>query len=51
MSKSTLALVVGDSPGASKVTKAEKLGVPIIDEEGFEHLLRTGELPDGTNQA
>ena len=51
VSKSTLALVVGDSPGASKVTKAEKLGVPIIDEEGFEHLLRTGELPDGTNQA
>ena len=45
VSKKTTALVVGDSPGASKLTKAESLGVPIIDEEGFEHLLATGELP------
>jgi len=47
VSKKTTALVVGDSPGASKLTKAESLGVPIIDEAGFEHLLATGELPDG----
>jgi NAD-dependent DNA ligase len=45
VSKKTTALVVGASPGASKVTKAESLGVPILDEAGFEHLLATGELP------
>ena len=45
VSKKTMALVVGDSAGASKLTKAESLGVPILDEAGFEHLLATGELP------
>ena len=38
-------MVVGESPGASKVTKAESLGVPVLDQAGFEHLLETGELP------
>lgn len=46
VSKKTYALVVGREPGASKVTKAEELGVPIIDETAFERLLATGELPD-----
>lgn len=45
VSKSTFALVVGNDPGASKVTKAEDLGIPILDEAGFEVLLATGELP------
>ncbi len=45
VSKKTMALVVGESPGASKLTKAESLGVPILDEAGFEQLLATGELP------
>ena len=45
VSKKTTAVVVGDSPGASKVTKAEDLGVPVLDEAGFRHLLDTGELP------
>lgn len=45
VSKSTFALVVGVDPGASKVTKAEDLDVPILDEVGFETLLATGELP------
>ena len=45
VSKKTTALVVGASPGASKVTKAESLGIPVLDEAGFEHLLQTGELP------
>ena len=45
VSKKTTAVVVGEAPGASKLTKAEQLGVPIIDEDGFEHLLATGELP------
>ncbi|MFV0309201.1 MAG: NAD-dependent DNA ligase LigA [Desertimonas sp.] len=43
VSAKTYALVAGDSPGASKVTKAEQLGVPILDEAAFEHLLATGE--------
>ena len=45
VSAKTTAVVLGASPGASKLTKAEKLGVPMIDEEGFRHLLETGELP------
>ena len=45
VSKKTTALVVGASPGASKVTKAESLGVPILDEAQFLALLETGELP------
>ena len=45
VSAKTYAVVVGDSPGASKVTKAESLGVPMLDEAQFEHLLTTGELP------
>ncbi|HUS43024.1 MAG TPA: NAD-dependent DNA ligase LigA [Ilumatobacteraceae bacterium] len=45
VSKKTFALVVGESAGASKLTKAESLGVPIVDDAGFEHVLATGELP------
>lgn len=45
VSKTTFALVVGNDPGASKVTKAEDLGIPILDEAAFEALLATGELP------
>ena len=46
VSSRTDALVVGASPGASKLTKAEKLGIPILDQEAFERLLATGEIPD-----
>ncbi|MCU1344888.1 MAG: ligase [Acidimicrobiia bacterium] len=45
VSKKTFAVVVGEAPGASKLTKAEQLGVPILDEAGFLHVLETGELP------
>jgi len=45
VSAKTTALVVGESPGASKVTKAEELGVPVLDEAGFQHLLDSGDLP------
>jgi DNA ligase (NAD+) len=46
VSKKTTAVVVGDGPGASKLTKAQDLGVPILDEAQFDHLLATGELPE-----
>jgi DNA ligase (NAD+) len=45
VSAKTFAVVLGESPGASKVTKAEQLGIPVLDEAGFEILLATGELP------
>lgn len=45
VSAKTFAVVLGESPGASKVTKAEQLKIPILDEAGFEVLLATGELP------
>ncbi len=45
VSAKTTAVVVGDNPGAAKLTKAEALGVPILDEQGFVKLLETGELP------
>jgi len=42
VSKNTSYVVVGDAPGASKYDKAVKLGVPILDEAGFEALLTGG---------
>ena len=45
VSKKTTAVVLGADPGASKVTKAEEVGVPILDEAGFVELLATGEVP------
>jgi DNA ligase (NAD+) len=45
VSKKTDALVVGDGAGASKLTKAEQLGVPIVPAEAFEELLTTGTVP------
>ena len=46
VSAKTFAVVIGESPGASKLTKAEQLNIPMLDEAGFEILLRTGELPN-----
>lgn len=35
VTKTTTALIVGEKPGASKTTKAEKLGIPVLQEEAF----------------
>ena len=45
VSKKTFALVVGAEAGASKLTKAQELGVPVLTEEQFKIVLETGELP------
>jgi DNA ligase (NAD+) len=41
VSKKTAFVVVGEAPG-SKADKAEELGVPVLDEDGFEVLLERG---------
>ncbi|RAY12363.1 DNA ligase (NAD(+)) LigA [Actinomadura craniellae] len=48
VSKKTSFLVAGDSPG-SKYDKAVKLGVPVLDEDGFRILLSKG--PDAAKAA
>jgi DNA ligase (NAD+) len=47
VSAKTFALVLGTDPGAAKLKKAEELGIPVIEGEGFGLLLETGELPEG----
>jgi DNA ligase (NAD+) len=42
VSAKTTALIVGESPGASKTRKAEELGIPIIDGEDFKRILEQG---------
>ena len=42
VSAKTTALIVGESPGASKTRKAEELGIPIIDGEDFKTILEQG---------
>ena len=39
VSSKTTALIVGEEPGASKLTKAQRLGVELLDEAGLEKLL------------
>jgi DNA ligase (NAD+) len=45
VSSKTWAVVLGAEPGQSKLSKAEQLGVPIVDGSRFAELLETGELP------
>jgi DNA ligase (NAD+) len=42
VSSKTTALVIGDSPGASKTRRAEELGIPIIDGKTFHKVLEEG---------
>ena len=44
VSKKTFCVVVGEAPGASKVSKAEELGIPMLPASEFERLLSTGSL-------
>ena len=39
VSKKTTAVIVGESPGASKLAKAEAAGVPLLDEAALVELL------------
>jgi len=39
VSKNTTYLVVGDKPGANKLTAAQRLGVPMLDEAGLRRLI------------
>jgi DNA ligase (NAD+) len=43
VSKKTDYVVVGEAPGAAKLSKAEELGIPILDEPAFRRLLETGD--------
>jgi DNA ligase (NAD+) len=42
VSKKTYCVVVGESPGASKLVKADELGIPRVGASDFETLLSTG---------
>ncbi len=48
VSAKTFAVVAGNEPGASKLSKAESLGIPVLDEAGFVRLLESGELAPDT---
>ncbi len=45
VSQKTSVVVAGAEPGGAKMSKAQQLGIPVIDEEAFERFLQTGELP------
>jgi len=44
VSKKTSFVVAGEAAG-SKLTKAESLGVPVLDEAALQHILETGQVP------
>ena len=45
VSAKTYCVVVGDAPGASKITKATELGIPVVQADDFTTLLETGLVP------
>ncbi|MFN8613587.1 MAG: NAD-dependent DNA ligase LigA [Vulcanimicrobiota bacterium] len=46
VSKKTNAVVLGEGPGAAKITKARELKIPVLNEAQFQQLLETGLLPE-----
>ncbi len=44
VSKKTSFVVAGEAAG-SKLTKAESLGVPVLDETALQQILETGQVP------
>ena len=46
VSAKTFAVVVGEAPGRQQAHQGQELGVPILDDAGFDQLLATGKLPD-----
>lgn len=46
VSSKTSVVVAGGEPG-TKLTRAQELSIPIVDEDGLRHLLDRGELPYG----
>lgn len=46
VSAKTFCVIVGEAPGASKLSKAESLGIAMINADRFEEFLRTGEIPN-----
>jgi DNA ligase (NAD+) len=48
VSRKTSYVIVGEAPGSSKYDKAVQLGVPILDEAGFDVLLQDG--PDAADK-
>ena len=44
VSKKTSYVVAGANAG-SKLTKAQTLGVPVLDEDQLEEIIETGEVP------
>lgn len=46
VSKKTYCVVVGEAPGASKLSKAEELAIPLVGADAFETLLATGVVRD-----
>ena len=45
VSAKTFCVVVGEAPGASKITKASELGIPVVQADDFTTLLETGLVP------
>jgi DNA ligase (NAD+) len=50
VSKNTTYLVAGDSPGGTKYGAAQKLGVPVLDEEGMMRLIKPSAEQDGPSK-
>lgn len=50
VSKRTSYVIAGAAAG-SKLTKAQNLGIPILNEQDLETIIATGRMPEGTTQA